>query len=419
MSPELRAVPAPAPPAPLPPPVRAAPPKRRHVGRWIAALIVLAAAAAGVVAWRRMAASTGAPPRYTTAPVTTGPIARTVTSSGSVNPVTTIQVGTYVSGVIQELYCDYNTVVKKGQLCARIDPRPYQSVVEQDRANLSNAKAQLEKDQRTLDYLRLTYERTLDLRKQGIVSQDQADSATSAFNAAQAQLAVDKSSIEQREAALHAAEINLAYTDIVSPVNGTVISRNVTMGQTVAASFQTPTLFLIATDLTRMQVDANVSESDIGGIRKGNAATFTVEAFPKRVFDGRVTEVRQAPQTVQNVVTYDVVIGVRNGDLSLKPGMTATVRIVIDSRDRVLRVPGAALRYTPGGIANGAGRARAGVTQVWVLRDGRPMAIPVTAGLDDESNVEIVRGELRDGDQVIVAEQAAPSGQTRLPLFRL
>ena len=344
-----------------------------------------------------------------------GSITHAITASGSVNPVTTIQVGTYVSGAIQDIYCDYNTVVRKGQLCAKIDPRPYETIVEQDRANLATAKAQLGKDETNLQYAKLTNDRTAGLRTQGIVSQDAMDAAASAYNQARAQVDVDTSTIAQHEAALHAAEINLAYTNITSPVNGTVISRNVTMGQTVAASFQTPTLFLIATDLTEMQVDANVSESDIGGICVGNAATFTVETFPKRVFEGRVAQVRQAPQTVQNVVTYDVVVSVSNVDLALKPGMTATIRIVVEQRDRVLRVPSAALRYVPGGIATAA---RSTGTQVWVLRDGRPVATPVSTGLEDDAYVEVLHGSLKDGDEVITSEQTAAASAPRL-LFRL
>jgi HlyD family secretion protein len=419
VSAELRVVPIPAPAAPTHGAVLTPARGRRFRRRLVLLVLIIAAAAAGLLQWRRASTSATAVPHYVTASATIGDVIRTVTASGSVNPVTTIQVGTYVSGVIQDISCDYNTIVRKGQLCAKIDPRPYASVVEEDRANLANAKAQLAKDQTNLGYAKLTYERTVGLREQGIVSQDAFDSAKSAYDQAMSQIELDKSTIDQREAALHAAEINLAYTDIVSPVDGTVISRNVTMGQTVAASFQTPTLFLIATDLTLMQVDANVSESDIGGIKVGNAATFTVEAFPKRVFEGRVTEVRQAPQTVQNVVTYDVVISVPNRDLVLKPGMTATVRIVVDHRERVLRVPGTALRYTPGGVANAA-RGTAGSAQVWVLRDGRAHAIPVKVGLDDETNVEIVAGEVKAGDEVVTGEQpAAAPGQNRPSLFRL
>ncbi len=216
---------------------------------------------------------------------------------------------------------------------------------------------------------------------------------------------LDKATVQERDAALEAAKVNLGYTNIVSPVDGTVVSRNVTIGQTVAASFQTPTLFLIATDLTRMQVDANVTESDIAAVQVGDPASFTVEAFSGRPFPGKVVQVRQAPQSVQNVVTYDVVVSVDNKDLLLKPGMTATVGIVTAERTGVLRVPDQALRFSPAGAPqpNAAGR------QVWVLRDGRPVAVAVRTGLDDDTNTEIVAGALKPGDRVIVGEQRGGS----------
>jgi HlyD family secretion protein len=194
-------------------------------------------------------------------------------------------------------------------------------------------------------------------------------------------------------------------------VDGIVVSRNVTMGQTVAASFQTPTLFLIATDLTKMEVDTNVSESDIGGIKQGNAATFTVDAFPKRAFSGTVSQIRQSPQTVQNVVTYDVVVSVDNSDLALMPGMTAASRIVIAQRNDVLRVPNQALRYVSGRLA---GTNESGQAGVWVLRDGQPVSIPVVLGLEDDSFTEVSGGNLQPGDQIITGEQAA-AGRTATP----
>ena len=422
---DLKILPGPG-PQPVPAIVRPSPtaPVRvgRRRGRWvIASVIVLAVAAAAIEAWRESTMT--ATVHYVTTPVTRGAVTRTVTASGSVNPETTIQVGTYVSGVIQELLCDYNTLVRKGQLCAKIDPRPYQTIVDQNQANLSTAKAQLGKDQTTLAYAKLTHDRTTDLRERGIVSQDTLDGAKSAYDQAASQVELDKSSIEERQAALNAANINLGYTNIISPVSGTVVSRSITMGQTVAASFQTPTLFLIATDLTKMQVDTNVSESDIGGVTVGNEATFTVEAFPNHVFNGRVTQLRQAPQTVQNVVTYDVVISVGNPDLLLKPGMTATARIIVDRRDNVVRVPDQALRYVPGGLAAASGRPAGGAsapTRVWVLRSGRPTAVPVTTGLDDDTQSEIVHGELKPGDELVISEQSGSgSAASRLPFFRL
>ncbi|MGA7426326.1 MAG: efflux RND transporter periplasmic adaptor subunit, partial [Rhodoplanes sp.] len=289
---------------------------------FIAALgtLLLVAAVAGWWSW-----GTSSPTQYTMAEVTRGPIARTVTATGTVNPELTIIVGTYVSGVIQELYCDYNTVVKKGQVCAKIDPRPYQTIVDQSKANLAVAQAQLAKDKANLTYTKVRYERTARLVQSNATSQDAVDAAKSNYEQAQAQIMFDEATIQQRQAMLDAALVNLDYTNIVSPVDGVVVSRNVTVGQTVAASFQTPTLFLIATDLTKMQVDTNVSESDIGGVKIGDPGTFTVDTFPKRTFRGKVSQVRQSPQTVQNVVTYDVVVSVDNSDLALKPGMTAAV----------------------------------------------------------------------------------------------
>ena len=382
-----------------------------HGRRWtVVALVLALGLAGGIEVWRHAAATPAV--RYVTTAVTRGTVARSVTASGSVNPVLTVQVGTYVSGAIQELFCDYNTPVKKGQLCAKIDPRPYQTIVDQDKANLAAAKAQLAKDQTNVAYAKLTYERNQGLLQRGIVSQDTLDSAKSAYDQAQSQVELDQATVVQRDAELSAAEVNLEYTNIVSPVNGTVVSRNVTMGQTVAASFQTPTLFLIATDLTKMQVDTNVSESDIGGVKLGHAASFTVEAFPDRTFTGEVTQVRQAPQTVQNVVTYDVVVSAPNPDLLLMPGMTATIRIVADRRDDVVRVPDQALRYTPGGVgagsatsAHGSAANGSGAAHVWVLRDGRPAEVPVTVGLDDDTSAEITGGQLAPGDQVVISEQ--------------
>src|SRR5208283_2643125 len=352
-----------------------------------------------------------APPHYVTTAATQGDVVTTITASGSVNPVVVVEVGTYVSGTIETLSCDYNTRVHKGQLCAKIDPKPYQVVVDQDQAELDVAKAQLVKDQANVVYTKVSHERYDLLFAEDSTSHDAADAALNAYNQAVALVGLDVATVAQKTAALKAAQVNLDYTNIVSPVDGTVVSRNVTMGQTVAASFQTPTLFLIATDLTKMQVDTNVSESDIGEVKEGNKASFTVDAFPKRTFDGAVNQVRQSPQTVQNVVTYDVVVGIDNTDLALKPGMTAATRIVTEQHTDVIRVPSQGLRYSPGGsaAANVQGQA-----QVWVLRDGQPVAVPVTAGLDDDTFTEIIKGELKPDDLIITAEQRG-AGAAQLP----
>jgi HlyD family secretion protein len=373
--------------------------------------LLIGAVAAG--AWWLF--GTGGAVQYTTVPVTRGAVTRAVTATGAVNPELTIIVGTYVSGVIQQLHCDYNTQVKKGQVCAEIDPRPYQTVVDQTKANLAVARAQLEKDKAQLNYTKSAFDRATRLIQTSAISQDAFENAKSAYEQAQAQITFDEATIQQRQAMLDAAQVNLDYTRIVSPVDGTVVSRNVTMGQTVAASFQTPTLFLIATDLTKMNVDTNVSESDIGNIEVGDKATFTVDVFARRVFRGTVSQVRQSPQTVQNVVTYDVVVDVDNTDLALKPGMTATSRLIVDERNDVIRVPNQALRYTPGGLAGSRSRDQA---RVWVQREQGLVPVAVVAGLQDDSFTEIVSGELNPGDHVIVAERAATSGRASAPKLR-
>jgi len=398
-----------------PPSSRAAPAvgrrwRPRHAGRLGLVLLLLLAAGIGTAWWwgRREAA----PVRYVTMPVTRGAVARGVTATGTVNPELTIIIGSYVSGVIQALYCDYNTEVKAGQVCAKIDPRPYQATLEQYSGQLLRDRAILDKDRTDLArYQKLAAENS--------IARQQAEDQ---FYLVQQ----DEGTVKLDEALVEGAKLNLGYTDIVSPVDGTVVSRNVTQGQTVAASFQTPTLFLIATDLKKMQVDTNISESDVGGIKEGDAATFTVDAFPKRVFQGTVTQLRQSPQTVQNVVTYDAVVGVGNHDLALMPGMTASTRIVTDQRSGVLRVPNQALRYVPGGLSTAAPAARVSgagtdgeTPHVWVLRDGRPEAVAVVPGLDDEAVTEIVQGDLREGDAVVVAEERSRAGAgTGLPVPR-
>ena len=353
------------------------------------------------------------PPQYVTAAAEKGDIVRSVIATGNVNPVVTVQVGSYVSGPIQALYCDYNTRVKAGQLCAKIDPKSFQVAVDQARANLASAQAQLAKDQASLEYARVNYERDRALLGRGVVSRDTVDSDYSAYRQAVAQVALDQATILQRRAALEGAQVNLNYTDIVSPVDGTVVSRNVSVGQTVAASFQTPTLFLIAQDLTRMQVDTNVSESDIGGVHVGQRATFTVEAYPGTTFQGRVAQVREAPITVQNVVTYDAVISVANPRLLLLPGMTANARIITEERNNVLKVPLQALQFSPNGFAAQPGSARSGASHVWVLRDGRPAQVAVSVGLRDDTSAEILGGALKPGEEVITGEVSGAQGGSK------
>jgi HlyD family secretion protein len=377
---------------------------RRVKWKLVGLLLAGAAIVAGVgVYWIE---SPGPPVRYATTAVTRGDVATTINASGSVNPVVVVEVGTYVSGTIETLSCDYNTKVHKGQLCAKIDPKPYQIIVDEDQAELDVAKAQLVKDQANLAYTKLNHERLDLLLSENSTSRDAADVALNAYDQAVALVGLDTAQIALKTAALKAAQINLDYTNIVSPVDGTVVSRNITAGQTVAASFQTPTLFLIATDLTKMQVDTSVSESDIAGAVEGANASFTVDAYPKRVFQGRVAQVRQAPVSVQNVITYDAVITVANPGLLLKPGMTATARITTAQSLNVLRVPSQAARFTPAAAAKSE-PAKPGQRVVWVDQAGKLVSIPVTLGLDDGTFIEIKSGDLKLGDQVVTSEIAA------------
>jgi HlyD family secretion protein len=361
---------------------------------------------------------------YVTEAVSRGAITSTVTATGTVNPVTSVQVGTYVSGPIRAIYVDYNSPVTKGQRVAKIDPAPFQVKVEEASANLANARAKVEKDRADLVLKKLTWERNQDLRGRNLISQNDLDTAKSNYDQAIAQLNLDDAGVQQAQAALDEAKINLAYTDITSPVDGVVVSRNVDVGQTVAASFQTPTLFLIAQDLTKMQVDTNVSESDIGDVRADQNATFTVDAYPGRDFRGRVAQVRNAPISVQNVVTYDVVIAVDNPDLALKPGMTATVTIITQQRDDVLRIPLRALRFNPDRqrAAEPTPATRGADTQqrtpaVWVLDpEGTLRRVEVHLGIRNDQYAEVLSGGVQAGDRLAVAfKTRGKSGGTGQP----
>jgi HlyD family secretion protein len=355
---------------------------------------------------------------YRTEPVTRGDIQATVTATGTVNAVTTVQVGTQVSGTIKTLYVDFNSRVKKGQLIAQIDPSTFEAQVQQAEANLHSAQANLDKSNTTLVDAKRTFDRNKELYSKSLVPKSDLDTAETNYESAKAQVNSSKAQIEQAKASLDFARQNLAYTKIVSPVDGVVISRNVDVGQTVAASFQTPTLFTIAQDLTKMQIDTNVAESDIGVVKVGQDVEFSVDAYPDTVFKGKVWQIRQAPITVQNVVTYDVVIQVNNRDLRLMPGMTANVAIIIMTRTDVIRVTNAALRFRfserPTGAAANAGEKRG--PAVWVLENGKPKRTIITPGISDGTYTEVVSGDLKEGQQLIVemlkksSRQQAPSG---------
>ncbi|MDA8101301.1 MAG: efflux RND transporter periplasmic adaptor subunit [Nitrospiraceae bacterium] len=360
-----------------------------------AALLVLALLAAGC---------SNTTVEYRTEKAATGDIEETVTATGTVNPVTTVQVGTQVSGTIKSIFVDFNSPVRKGQLIALIDPTLFETQLAQAQANADRAEAGLRDAERVLNQNKALYAKNL-------VAKNDYDSAVTANDSAKAQLA-------QARAALQSAATNLSYTKIYSPVDGVVISRNVDIGQTVAASFQTPTLFTIAQDLTKMQIDTNVAESDIGKVKVGQDVEFTVDAYPDTTFDGKVWQVRRAPITVQNVVTYDVVIQVSNRDLKLMPGMTANVSVITNMRENVLRIPNAALRFRPERPAGSASPAQAAGGKkgpsgpaVWVLENGKSKRAGVTLGISDGTYTEVLSGEVKEGQDVIVEAVKKGKGQ--------
>jgi HlyD family secretion protein len=370
---------------------------------------VLALAAGGALLVAGVAFLFGRDPSsgYITVEVERGTVEATVTAMGTLDPVKTVEVGTYVSGRLERIDVDFNSPVSKGQVIAKIDPATYRVKVQQARARVATAKAQVQRAKADLRLKAEQLRRQRALLANAVISHDAFDAAESSHEQALAQLAVDDAGLVQAEAGLEDARVNLNYTDIISPVDGIVLSRDVNVGQTVAASFRTPTLFLIAHDLKEMQVNASVSESDIGRVRAGQRARFEVDAFPGRIFDGEVVQVRNAPTSVQNVVTYDVVIAVENSALDLRPGMTARVTLTTDRREDVVRVPLRALRFRPEDaptppVGNDA-RRMGGASTLWLENgEGRPLLVEVETGIRDEEAIEILSGSVEVGDQVII-----------------
>ena len=404
------------------------------------------------------------PLHYVTARITQGDIQRAVNMTGALNPVVTAQVESFVSGNIKSWSCDYNTPVKVGQICALIDPLPFQVIVDQDTAALHSSMAQLAKDRVAAANQAVVYAYDQKLIDQGIVSRETINADKATLDQDQAQVKLDIANIAQQRALLHGAEVNLGYTKIPSPVNGMVITRYIDVGQTVVSSLSASPLFLIGKDMHDMQVDTNVSEADVGGVKPGQRAYFTVQSYPNRTFWGSVRQVREGPITVQNVVTYDVVIDLKNDDLALFPGMTADAHIITAERRNVLRVPLPATRFNPEGISRaprtgghgreegrgddqsregGASRARAdnqgapgderhdsgagpgnrtgnrrsgaptGHAQIWLLRDDKLISVRVHTGLDDGTLIEVSGDDLKVGDVVVVnavRPEAPPAG---------
>jgi HlyD family secretion protein len=412
-------------------------------------------------------------PQYFTAKAERGDIREVVEATGTINAVITVQVGSQVSGMISHLFVDFNSRVKKGQLVAQIDPPLFKGAVLQAKGDLANAKANVASSRANLERAKATeiqtkadYERTVGLAKESVMSQQQLDlakanhdSAVAAVSAADAQVTQAIAQVQQKEAALTVAQTNLDYTTIHAPIDGTVIARNVDVGQTVAASLQAPTLFTIAQDLTKMQVYASTDESDVGMIKNGQVVTFKVDAFPRDTFTGRVSQIRMNATTVQNVVTYNTVIDFNNPELKLFPGMTAYITIPVASASNVLSVPNGALRYKPdlkaeeirallekyglddkanaqgvsvspgsgvvgkqyrahapgqdggGGDAGPARTPRLDIAVLWKLHsDSTLEPVRIRTGITDHTvteAAEILKGELKEGDELITGSMSA------------
>ncbi|HEY4884082.1 MAG TPA: efflux RND transporter periplasmic adaptor subunit [Myxococcales bacterium] len=376
---------------------------------------------------------------YRTEPVTRGPVSEIVNATGDVSAIVTVNVGSQVSGIIDKLLVDFNSAVKKGQLLATLDPRLFQAQLEKAQASLASAKANVEKAQAAFDDSARIAARWKDLLRQGLVSQADLDTALATRDQNSAGLSAAKASVLQAKADRDMAATNLAFTRITSPIDGIVVSRNVDVGQTVAAAFTAPTLFLIANDLTKMQILANIDEADVGKVSEGLEAKFTVDAYPGETFVGRIRDVRQAPNTIQNVVTYPAVIDAPNPDRKLRQGMTASVTITAARKDEALRVANAALRWKgdetsaaqepaqqqqkgPGPQARTASAASRGTREtagqqapgraarVYKLQEGQPVPVSIRVGLSDGQRTEVLEG-LAEGDRVIVGGgEAGASG---------
>jgi HlyD family secretion protein len=363
---------------------------------WLVAAIASLAVSALVAPSFFERSTRGANPteRYLTQAVDRGDIVRTVSASGALNPVNLVQVGTQVSGTIRALHADFNSNVTAGQLLAQIDPAMLD-------AELAQIQAQRRSAQSSVDLARIKLARSKTLFDQGFVSRAEVDDAQASMASAQAAL-------EQYEAGERRARTNRRYAEIRSPVNGTVVSREISVGQTVAASLQTPVLFRIAQDLREMQIETNVSEADVGLMREGQKVTFTVDAYPERVYQGAMHQIRNNYTVQQNVVTYTVVVRARNDDLSLRPGMTGYVSVTVGEALSVVRVPNAALRYEPAGAVPVPSGGPANRRQLWRLNaKGQAQAVEVVLGLSDGRYAERVSGDIKEGDLLIIGEKVS------------
>ena len=380
--------------------------KKRHIAVSSAIAAVLVLGIIGFAGSKQV--------KYQTRHVKRCTITQVVEASGTINPVNTVSVGSTVSGLIKEIYVDYNDVVKKGQILAQIDPANFEATVQQNQAQINNAQANVARLQAIADFDRQQYIRYKNLYAKNFVAKSELDEKYSTYKSDVAQINAAKAQISQYQASLRTAMTNLGYTKIIAPVDGTVISREIDLGSPVAASFQAPELFTIAQDLTNMQIEVSVSEADIGKVEEGQDVTYTIDGYPDQNFKGKVTQVRLSPTTESNVVTYTVIVDVNNEDLKLKPGMTANVSIITDRSENVLCVPNMALKFTPD--INGPKYKNQGI---WILEKGKPKRIEIKTGANNDSNTEIISDKINEDTQVIMSIKSknskANSGRMRVP----
>lgn len=352
---------------------------------------------------------------YITQKLAKGNIIEKVTASGIINPISTINIGTQVSGTISEIYVDYNSKVTKNQVLAQIDPALFEATVAQKQAALDIAKAQVDVVKNDITYYKKHLARIQKLNKSRYSADAELESAERDYDNSVAQLALQEAQVKQAEAALNSALIDLNYTKIVSPVDGIVVSKEVEVGQTVAASFQTPTLVTVAEDLTKMQIEASVVEADIAKVKDGQKVDFSVDSYPDEIFHGIVTQVRNQAITTSNVVTYEVIIEIDNKDLKLKPGMTANVEIITSNKENVFLVSNKALRFYMTD-ENGTSAKRYKDKGIWVLRKGQPVRITVKTGVSDDNNTEVSSDDLFEGDEIILERKNAEELERQMRL---
>lgn len=352
---------------------------------------------------------------YKTQKIENGDIMESITASGTINPLSTVSVGSQASGRIAEIYVDYNSVVKKGQLLALIDQENAKATVQQREAALEIAKAQVDVEENNIKYYKKALNRISKLNASKYSTEKDLEAAERDYDNAVAQLALEQAQVKQAQASLNSAQTELSYTEIKAPVDGIVISKAVEVGQTVAASFETPELFSVAEDLTKMQIEASVVEADIAKVKEGQKVRFTVDSYADDYFYGTVTQVRNEATTTSNVVTYTVVIGIDNTDMKLKPGMTANVEIITAEEKGVMLVPNQALRFY---IDDSDTAKRYKDRGVWIIKNGHPERVTVKIGVSDDDNTQILESTLKIGDEVIVSKELS-AADTQKMKFRM